>query len=86
MAASVSIWHIKLKGSSNKSKFYTSKTYSFSLQQAVKKINSPNILAVSAAGIFVDRETQPWSPKNEVECVNIFVGKRFNGKIWLLQN
>ena len=47
----------QLKGSSNKSKFYTSKTYSFSLQQAVKKIDPPNILAVSPAGMFVDRET-----------------------------
>ena len=38
---SVSSWHIQLKGSSNKSEFYTSKTYSFPFQQALKKISSP---------------------------------------------
>ena len=40
-AASVSIWHILLKGSSNKSEFYTCKPYYFSIQQVVKKINPP---------------------------------------------
>ena len=50
-----------------------------------KKPTLPNILAVSAAGMFMDRETnsQPcfqgflywWSPENEVEYLSIFIGK-----------
>ena len=89
-AAPASIWHIWLNWSSNKSEFYTSKTYSFSLQQAVKKkLTLLNILVVSGAGMFVDRETNPqpcfqgflywWSPENQVEYLSIFVGKGFNG-------
>ena len=61
-----------------------------------KKSALPSILVVNAAGTFMDRETksQPcfqcflyrWSPGTEFKCLIIFVGKGFNGKIWLLQN
>ena len=94
-ATSVSSWQIWLKRSSNTSEFYTSKSYSFYLQEAVEKSTVPNILAVSAAGIFMDTETDKtcfsgflyrWSPENEIACLNTFAEKGFNGKIWLLQN
>ena len=53
----INLTHL-IKKSSNKSEFYTSKTYPFSLKQAVKKKQTlPNILAMSAAGMLVDGET-----------------------------
>ena len=95
-ATSLSIWHINWKDLQIKVNFTPPKTFLFPYNKQWKKSTLPNILAVSAAGMFMDRETnsQPcfwgflyqWSPENQVEYLSIFVGKGFNGKNWLLQN
>ena len=72
-ATSVSSWQIWLKQSSNTSEFYTSKSYSFYLQEAVEKSTVPNILAVSAAGMFMDTATN-WQ--------NLFLGILVSMKPW----